>query len=134
MCLLVKGSSPAVAGARLLVVEDNPVNQKIAARALEKLGFEVDVANDGIEAAEAASRCVYALILMDCMMPNMDGYDATLAIRGSDGPNSGTPIVAFTADKTASSKARCFEVGMNEYLNKPLDMPQLKATLDKLIH
>lgn len=115
------------------MVEDNPLNQKIAARALEKLGFAVDVANDGLEATEAAKHMAYALILMDCMMPNMDGYQATQAIRASGGPNAETPIVAFTADKTATCKTRCLEVGMNEYLTKPLDFERLKSALDRFV-
>ena len=117
--------------AKLLIVEDNPVNQKIAERALEKLGFRADVAGDGVEATEVALAERYALILMDCMMPRMDGFDATRAIRSGGGPNRDTPIVAFTADQTASCRERCLDAGMNDYLTKPLDLAVLQAALQR---
>jgi hypothetical protein len=114
-----------------LIVEDNPINQKVASRALSRLGFEADVSSDGLEAVEAVKRQRYALILMDCMMPEMDGYEATRAIRAFEDPDHRTPIVAFTADTTPDCRTRCFEAGMDDYLTKPLDMTVLQTALSR---
>lgn len=122
---------PTTALPRLLIVEDNPINQKVAARALSRLGFEADVSNDGQEAVEAVKKQRYALILMDCMMPTMDGYEATRAIRALEDPATRTPIVAFTADTTPTCRARCMEAGMDDYLTKPLDMRVLQTAIGR---
>lgn len=123
--------SVSSAATRLLIVEDNPINQKLAERALLRLGFQADVTNDGREAVEAVKQTRYALILMDCMMPEMDGYAATRAIRALGGEASSVPIVAFTADKTAGTRERCLEAGMNDYLNKPLNLDLLRDAIDR---
>lgn len=120
-------------GVKLLIVEDNPVNQKVAARALTRLGFEADITSDGKEAVEAFKKTEYALILMDCMMPEMDGYEATRAIRALEGARRRTPILAFTADKTAGCRERCLEAGMDDYLTKPLNIGLLEETIDRLL-
>ena len=112
-------------------MEDNPINQKVAARALSCLGFQTDVTSDGQEAVEAVKQRRYALILMDCMMPTMDGYEATRAIRALEGAGERTPIVAFTADTTAGCRERCLEAGMDDYLTKPLDMTRLSTALGR---
>lgn len=116
---------------RLLIVEDNPINQKVAAKALLRLGFTADVTNDGREAVEAVKRRRYALILMDCMMPEMDGYEATRAIRALEAPGQHVPILAFTADKTAGTRERCLEAGMDDYLTKPVDLGVLREALGR---
>lgn len=116
---------------RLLIVEDNPINQKVAERALSRLGFEADITSDGREALEAVKTRRYGLILMDCMMPEMDGYEATREIRAFEGEHSHTPIVAFTADTTHSCRERCLEAGMDDYLTKPIDMGLLRKALGR---
>jgi CheY-like chemotaxis protein/HPt (histidine-containing phosphotransfer) domain-containing protein len=112
---------------RLLVAEDNPVNQKVAVRHLERLGFRVDVAADGLEALEACARLPYDLIFMDCQMPEMDGFEATAALRARE-EESGQgriPIVALTAHAMAGERARCLDAGMDDYLTKPLQLDEL---------
>ena len=111
--------------AGILVVEDNAVNQLVARRQLERYGARVDVAANGIEALEAVERSHYDLIFMDCQMPEMDGFEATRALRRGDGPGRDVPIVALTANAFSSDQARCREAGMNDYLTKPLRPVQL---------
>ncbi len=116
---------------RLLIVDDNPINQKILERALFRLGFRSDISGNGREAVEAVQRQPYALVLMDCMMPVMDGFEATRQIRALGGPNGKVPIVAFTADTTSGTRERCFDAGMDDYLSKPLDFAALQGTLGR---
>jgi signal transduction histidine kinase/ligand-binding sensor domain-containing protein/AmiR/NasT family two-component response regulator len=118
--------------ARILLAEDNVVNQKVAARVLEKAGFHVDVAVDGHEAIEAWQRGGYDLILMDCQMPRVDGYEATREIRRQERAAGGTrhiPIVALTAHAMKGAAAECRAAGMDDYLAKPLDRAQLMSCL-----
>ncbi len=112
---------------RLLVAEDNPVNQKVAVRHLERLGFRVDVAADGLEALEACARLPYDLIFMDCQMPEMDGFEATAALRAREAESgqARVPIVALTAHAMAGERARCLDAGMDDYLTKPLQLDEL---------
>ena len=111
----------------VLVAEDNPTNQKVIVMRLARLGCQVDVANDGQEAVQAASSTAYDLILMDCQMPLMDGFQATRAIRKKCG--SRVPIVALTANAMEGERERCLEAGMDDYLAKPVRPEDL---LDKL--
>jgi PAS domain S-box-containing protein len=126
---------------RVLVAEDNPVNQLVMARMLELLGYSVDLVADGAEAVTCARQASYACILMDCQMPTLDGFEATRAIRaneasGPTGPTNGlqarrVPIVAVTANALATDRARCLECGMDDFLAKPLELESLREALTR---
>jgi two-component system sensor histidine kinase/response regulator len=121
------------ARARILVAEDNPVNQRVAARTLEQLGYLVDIADDGAAAVQAVASTTYAAVLMDCQMPGMDGYAATAAIRGREGAGRHTPVVAMTASAMAGDRERCLAAGMDDYIAKPVRLEQLQATLARWV-
>jgi len=106
---------------RLLLAEDVIVNQKVACRALEKLGYEVEVVNNGQEAVTAWENGKFDLILMDCQMPEMDGYEATREIRRREQPNEHIPIVALTAHAMKGADEECKAAGMDDHLTKPID-------------
>ncbi len=106
--------------ARILVAEDYVVNQKVAKRILEKLGCTVDVAANGREAIELIRRLPYDLVLMDCEMPEMDGFEATRLIRQLDGPASAITVIAITAAAMKGDRERCFKAGMDDYVTKPV--------------
>ena len=117
------------AGAHILLVEDNAVNQKVAQRYLEKLGVTCDVARNGREAIETWQKGNYDLILMDCQMPVMDGFEATREIRGQERHGKRIPIIALTANALASDRDNCLAAGMDEHLGKPLELAKLEACL-----
>jgi CheY-like chemotaxis protein len=117
---------------RILVAEDNLVNQKVLSRMLESLGYRCDLADHGQAAIEALERQPYDVIFMDCQMPVMDGFEATRRIRLLDCPECDVPIVATTADALKGDRERCIEAGMNEYISKPIDRGELAATLDRI--
>jgi len=122
---------PAASRSRVLLAEDNLVNQRVTALMLRRLGFEVTCANDGRAALEAAKKTRYAAILMDCQMPVMNGFEATEKIREL---SEGTiPIIAMTAAAMNKDRERCIEAGMNDYLSKPVQKAELERTLDKWI-
>ena len=114
---------------RILVVEDNRVNQLVTARQLQKLGYGVDVVADGLEALEAVGRTVYAAVLMDCQMPLMDGFEATRRIRRQPGRLARLPIIAMTASDGVEERQRCLEVGMDDLLAKPVKPDTLESKL-----
>ncbi len=116
---------------RLLIAEDNLVNQKVVVRMLEKLGYWADVVANGQEAVEALSRIPYDLILMDCHMPEMDGYEATAEIRKKEGANRHTPILALTADALTGSKEKCLRAGMDDFITKPVSVENLSQVLHR---
>jgi CheY-like chemotaxis protein len=115
---------------RILVVEDNEVNQKVAQRTIEKLGFRVNVANNGLEAVRAWETGDYDLILMDCQMPEMDGYEATREIRSRETGDQHIPIIALTAHAMAGAETECRQAGMDDYLSKPLRRADLSQKLE----
>src|SRR5438552_6020356 len=120
--------------ARVLVAEDNVVNQRVAVRMLEKLGCRVDVATNGLEAVEATGRITYHCIFMDCQMPEMDGYEATRVIRQREARTGARiPIIAMTANAMESDRERCLVAGMDDYLSKPVQPKELVTTLQKWI-
>ncbi len=115
---------------RLLLAEDNPVNQKVACKMLEKLGYRVDVASNGQEAVAAHERAPYPLIFMDCQMPEVDGFEATALIRKMEGKSAHTPIVAMTANAMQGDRERCLAAGMDDYVAKPIRPKELQTVLD----
>ncbi len=119
---------------RVLLVEDNLVNQKVAARILAKAGLNIEVANNGVEAVEMQSREGFDLLLMDCQMPEMDGFEATREIRRLEresGENIRVPIIAMTANAMEGDRERCIDSGMDDYLSKPIDVPRMLETIAK---
>lgn len=119
---------------RVLVAEDNPVNQIVATKMLEKLGCAVDMATNGEEAIAHVQRHVYDLILMDCQMPVLDGFAATAAIRERERAFARhTPIIALTANAMLGDRERCLAAGMDDYLSKPLEPAKLRGVLDRWV-
>ncbi|MBS0420794.1 MAG: response regulator [Proteobacteria bacterium] len=118
---------------RILLAEDNAVNQKVAVRLLEKLNCRVTVVGDGAAAVAHWKNGAFDLILMDCQMPELDGYEATREIRRLEGATGHIPIVALTAHAIKGSDQKCFAAGMDDYLTKPIDSEQLDQCLAKFL-
>jgi two-component system, sensor histidine kinase and response regulator len=118
-------------GTRVLVAEDNLANQRLAAALLGKIGCRVDLAANGREACEMAAQLGYDLIFMDCQMPEMDGYQATRAIRRREGVAKHTPVIALTACAMQGDRERCLDSGMDDYLSKPVALLAMQMMLDR---
>ena len=119
------------ARARILLAEDNETNQRIAVKMLERIGCQVDVVVNGALALDALAATHYDLVLMDCQMPVMDGFEATRALRAREGDERRTPIVAMTANAMAGDRERCLESGMDGYLTKPVRPDELTAAVSQ---
>ncbi|HTV49808.1 MAG TPA: PAS domain-containing protein [Steroidobacteraceae bacterium] len=118
-------------GGEVLLVEDNPVNQKVARGFLERLGLRVTLAANGLEALEHFAQRPFALVLIDLQMPVMDGYTATARLRRFEQGRARTPIVALTASAMSGQRERCLESGMDDLITKPLDLKRLQEVLDR---
>jgi CheY-like chemotaxis protein len=117
----------------VLVAEDNPVNQAVAVKMLERAGIPAEVARDGQEALEMLAHRRYSAVLMDCQMPRLDGYAATAEIRRLEGTDRRTPIIAMTAHAMEEDRRRCLAVGMDDYLAKPVTPPSLRVMIDRWV-
>ncbi|MBS1827109.1 MAG: response regulator [Acidobacteria bacterium] len=127
---------PAANGSRrprVLIVEDNSVNQKVASRLVERGGFEYAIAENGLEALEHLAATTFDAILMDCQMPVLDGYSATLQIRKNEKKGQHIPIIAMTAHAMEGDRERCIASGMDDYLTKPVNRQELLSVLERWI-
>ncbi len=116
---------------RVLVVEDNAANQKVAVRMVERLGYLADVASDGAEAIGMLERIQYDAVLMDCQMPEMDGYEATRLIRNREPAGRRVPVIAMTAAALSGDRERCLAAGMDDYISKPVKLHVVAAVLER---
>lgn len=127
------GSAEKPAPLRILLAEDNPLNQKVANLLLERLGYSADLAANGHEVLAALERKEYDVVLMDVMMPELDGLEATRRIVARWPPEKRPRIVALTASAMSEDRVRCLAAGMDEYLSKPIDLPALAEALQRAI-
>jgi len=124
---------------RILVAEDSPLNLQVALKQLEKLGYQADAAADGTQALEAVGRTAYDVILMDCQMPEMSGYEATWQIReqekqqAADAATAHVYIIAMTANTEADNREKCRQAGMDDFIVKPVQLPELEAVLHRAL-
>jgi CheY-like chemotaxis protein len=129
-----RGSEAAARDALVLLVEDNAINRRVGQKMLEKLGYGVRCVGNGAEAIEVVGSHRYDLVLMDCQMPKMDGFEATMAIRAREDPNGRrTPIIALTASAMESDRAKCLQAGMDDFMSKPIKREDLAEIIDKWI-
>jgi two-component system sensor histidine kinase/response regulator len=119
--------------ARILLVEDDDVNQKVVLRILQKNGFQADLAVDGRRAVDAVLKNHYDLVLMDVQMPRMDGLEATAQIRFREGSSRHTPIIGLTANALSSDRERCLGAGMDDYLSKPVSNERLRTAISQWV-
>jgi len=118
-------------GVKLLIVEDNPINQIVTKESMERLGCVVEVAGSGQEALDKFSPGAFDCILMDIQMPEMDGYETTRKIREAEGDNAKTVIIALTANAMPQDREKCIESGMNDYIAKPIETNTIPDCLKK---
>lgn len=131
---------PASKPVRILVAEDSPLNRQIALKQLEKLGYVADGVADGSEVIEVIKRVDYNIILMDCQMPEMNGYEATWNIRERESLDAQDNaarrriyIIAMTANTEADNREKCAQAGMDDYINKPVELPELEAAIHRAL-
>ena len=116
---------------KLLLVEDNKVNQMVCLRILSRMDLSADLACNGAEALEMIDQDDYDIILMDCQMPVMDGFQATRHLRELPGAKSRIPVIAITANALAGDRQKCLHAGMSDYLSKPIKVDELKTLIEK---
>jgi PAS domain S-box-containing protein len=119
---------------RVLLAEDNEINQRITMRLLQKLGLEADTVVNGREAVEAIEKRRYDLVFMDCQMPSMDGFEATAIVRNREGAKHHTPICALTANAMEGDRERCLAAGMDDYISKPVGLDKLQKAVNRWVH
>src|SRR5579859_1090210 len=125
---------------RILIAEDSPLNLQVALKQLEKLGFQADAATDGTQVLAALGRATYDIILMDCQMPEMSGYEATWQIRELEKQRATDSaaathvyIIAMTANTEADNREKCRQAGMDDFIVKPVQLPELEAALHRAL-
>ena len=120
-------------GLRVLVVDDNVVNQKLASKFLQKLGHRVDIVSNGLLAVKQVEAQSYDIVFMDCQMPEMDGYTATRTIRGTETGEERLPIVAMTANAMTGDRENCLAAGMDHYITKPFKQADFLEAISSLV-
>src|SRR6185369_14002076 len=125
--------APAGSRGRVLVADDNPANQRVAVWMLEDLGFRADAVANGMEALDVLRRIPYDAVLLDCHMPEMDGFATVIEIRRRERESGAAPlpVIAITADALQSDRQRCIAAGMNDFIVKPVRLNDLATTLDR---
>jgi CheY-like chemotaxis protein/HPt (histidine-containing phosphotransfer) domain-containing protein len=131
-------SDTKTSSVRILVAEDSPLNRQVALKQLERLGYDAQGVTDGAEVLDAIQRHAFDLILMDCQMPEMNGYEATFRIREAENAAAGDGskgrhiyIIAMTANMEADNREKCLAAGMDDYINKPVELPELEAAVHR---
>jgi two-component system sensor histidine kinase/response regulator len=135
LCNQAEPENLPLTGRRILLAEDNPVNQKLATRLLQRFGAQVEVAPNGLVALQALRDADFDAVLMDCQMPLLDGYEATRQLRKPESGvrNSKIPVIALTAHALATDRAKCLAAGMDDYLTKPINPNHLQKALARAL-